>query len=121
MLLRHILFAAALAGAVAALATVLLPRAPATAAPGKNLQIYPKGTELKVIKKDMKVISKALGVQCDFCHDLDAMDKDSEHKEEARKMMRMVTSINQKMKKDGFRDEVSCVTCHVGQKKPPKK
>ncbi|HLU66580.1 MAG TPA: c-type cytochrome [Kofleriaceae bacterium] len=120
-MLRPVLAGAVLAGALAALFSVVLPRPAATAAPGKNLKVYPKDTDLKVIKKDMKVVSKALGVQCDFCHDLDAFEKDNEHKEEARKMMKMVSTINTKLKKDGFKAEVSCMTCHAGKKHPPKK
>jgi cytochrome c551/c552 len=90
----------------------------ATAAPGKNLQVYPKDTDTKAIKADMKVIAKALGVQCDYCHDMDAMDKDTDLKKRAREMMKMVGAINAQLKKSGFKQEVGCVTCHGGQKKP---
>ena len=100
---------------------VLAPRPIASAAPAKNLKIYPKDTDTAVIKKDMKVMSKALGVQCDHCHDLDAFDKDdNKHKEVARQMMKMTASINARLKKDGFKAEVKCVTCHAGQEKPKK-
>jgi hypothetical protein len=90
----------------------------ADAADPKNLKVYPAGTSKKVIKKDMKAISKALGVQCDHCHDMDDMAKDSPKKEEARRMMRMVQSLNSKELKKY--DKVSCNTCHRGQTKPPK-
>lgn len=112
-----VLSLAALAWAVAFLA----PRPVATAAPGKNLKVYPAGTDTAVIKKDMKLQAKALGVQCDFCHDLDDFSKDGiDHKEIARKMMKMTASINGKLKKDGFKGEVKCVTCHAGAEKPKK-
>ena len=68
----------------------------------------------------MKLVSKALGVQCDFCHDLDDFSKDVEHKEVARGMMKMTASINAKLKKDGFKGEVKCITCHAGAEKPKK-
>ena len=107
--------------ALAALAWTIalaLPR-PVAAAPGKNLKIYPAGTDTAEIKKGMKLISKALGVQCDFCHDLDDFSSDSvDKKETARRMMKMVGSINGKLKKDGFKAEVKCATCHAGAEKP---
>jgi hypothetical protein len=96
--------------------TALSPAA--DAAPGKNLQVYPKTTDTKVIKEDMKKMSKALGVQCDYCHDMAAMDKDSEMKKKARDMMKMTASINDQVKKGGFKQAVTCNTCHAGQKKP---
>jgi hypothetical protein len=119
--MRTLILGAAISAALAVAFTFLLPRPQATAAPGKNLQVYPKNTELSVIKKDMKTISKALGVQCDYCHDLDAMDKDTKLKEAARKMMKMTAAANATMKKDGFKEQVTCMTCHAGQKKPAKK
>ena len=67
----------------------------------------------------MKSISKALGVQCDFCHDMSAgMDKDTEHKNQARNMMRMTAKANAQLKKDGFKAQVTCMTCHQGNKEP---
>ena len=116
--MRDLFVGVVLVGAVA-LGGVLLTRpAAVSAGPGKNLEVYPKDTEVSVIKKDMKAISKALGVQCDFCHDLDAMDADSEMKEEARDMMRLTAAANARLKKDGFKQQVSCMTCHAGEKKP---
>lgn len=90
----------------------------ASAAPAKNLKIYPKGTDTKALKKDMKLISKSLGVECDFCHDMDAFEKDNKHKERARSMMKMVMSINARLKKDGFDKQVTCMTCHQGHEEP---
>ena len=118
--MRDLYVAAALIGAVL-LGAVLVTRPSAVSAgPGKNLKVYPKDTDTAVIKKDMKVMAKALGVQCDFCHDLDAMDADSEHKDTARTMMRMTTAANAKLKKDGFKAEVTCWTCHRGEEEPKK-
>lgn len=67
----------------------------------------------------MNVIAASLGMQCSGCHvsnDKD-FDKDgNEHKDIARKMIRMVLSIN----KENFegRPEVSCNTCHAGHERP---
>ena len=111
-----VLVLAALAWGIALFA----PR-PLSAAPGKNLKVYPPGTDTAEIKKGMKLISKALGVQCDFCHDLDDFSKDGiKHKDIARGMMKMTTSINEKLKKDGFKTEVTCITCHAGAEHPKK-
>ena len=118
--MRDLYVAAALVGAVL-LGFVLVTRPVAVSAgPAKNLKVYPKDTDTAVIKKDMKAVAKALGVQCDYCHDLDAMDADSEMKEAARGMMRLTAAANARLKKDGFKEEVSCATCHRGQKKPKK-
>lgn len=109
--------------ALAALAWGVALLAPGTlsAAPGKNLKIYPAGTDTAEIKKDMKLVSKALGVQCDFCHDLDDFSKDGiDHKETARRMMKMTAAINAKLKKEGFKAEVKCITCHAGAEQPKK-
>lgn len=117
---RSTLIVLALATAAWAIA-FFAPQPVATAAPGKNLKVYPAGTDTAEIKKGMKLISKALGVQCDFCHDLDDFSKDGiDKKETARRMMKMTTSINGKLKKDGFKGEVNCVTCHAGSEKPKK-
>lgn len=118
--MRDLYVAAALIGAVLLGGALVTRPAAVSAGPGKNLKVYPKDTELSVIKKDMKAVAKSLGVQCDYCHDLDAMDADSEMKEAARNMMRMTAAANTKLKKDGFKAEVSCVTCHRGEKKPKK-
>jgi hypothetical protein len=120
--MRSILLAVALTGALGlALALTVTTQQPQVeAAPGKNLKVYPKDTDVSQIKKDMKAVAKALGVECDYCHDMEDMSKDSEHKEKARLMMRMVGTINSGLKKDGFKSQVSCNTCHAGQKKPKK-
>jgi hypothetical protein len=90
----------------------------ANAGAAKNLKVYPKNTDKKAIKKDMKAIAKALGVQCDFCHSMSAMDKDTDMKNRARSMMRMMNSANATLKKSGFKKTVSCNTCHKGAKEP---
>ena len=115
---RSILLVCALA-AFAWATALFAPRPTASAAPGKNLKVYPAGTDTAEIKKDMKLVSKALGVQCDFCHDLDDFSSDDIPKKNiARGMMKMVGSINGKLKKDGFKAEVKCMTCHAGSEKP---
>lgn len=67
----------------------------------------------------MNVISASLGMECRGCHT--ANDKDfekdgNEHKDIARKMIKMVVDIN-KANFNG-RPEVSCNTCHNGHERP---
>jgi photosynthetic reaction center cytochrome c subunit len=65
----------------------------------------------------MQFIAASLGVQCDFCHRENAFEKDdNKNKETARKMMRMMSAINQE-NFDGHR-EVTCYSCHRGAHKP---
>jgi hypothetical protein len=65
----------------------------------------------------MQFITASLGVQCDFCHQENAFEKDDkETKQTARKMMRMTFAIN-KDNFDGHR-EVTCYACHRGEHKP---
>src|SRR5688572_20441452 len=61
---------------------------------GKNLKILPKTMTKAEIKKLMKGIADALGVQCDHCHNTDDMSQDTKMKEKAREMMTMTAAIN---------------------------
>lgn len=113
-----LLLASLLGGLVAGGYALTFAMPTADAGGGKNLKVYPKNTDKAAIKKDMKAISKALGVQCDFCHDMGSMDKDTEMKEKARDMMKMTAAANKSLKGKGFKQEVNCKTCHDGAKKP---
>jgi hypothetical protein len=105
-----------LAGALAMVyAFTVAPRL-AHAGDPTNLKVFPKNTTKAEIKKAMKSIAEGLGVQCDHCHDLDDMAKDTEKKEVARGMMLMVSETNTKYFKG--KPRVRCLTCHNGQKKP---
>ena len=64
----------------------------------------------------MSLSSDGDGVECDYCHDLDDMAKDTDRKHAARRMMKMVGEINKKHFKG--KPRVRCVTCHNGNKKP---
>lgn len=105
---------------VALIAIGLVFAAPPAAAAGeaKNLQVLSKDLTKKQLKAIMKNVSKAVGASCDGCHDLEDFSKDSELKKRARSMFRMTNSINAKLKKDGFKKRVKCVTCHAGKAKP---
>jgi hypothetical protein len=110
----------------------------------KNLQILPKDTDKPTLKAIMKKQAKALGVDCDHCHDHPDMAKDTDKKKISREMMTLVDQINKgalkpDAKPTGSKDfkkavayyqkrivgktpdkEVTCNTCHQGQEEPPK-
>jgi photosynthetic reaction center cytochrome c subunit len=82
----------------------------------KNIQVL-KGVPADQLIPAMQFITASLGVQCDFCHQENAFEKDDkETKQTARKMMRMMFAIN-KDNFDGHR-EVTCYACHRGETKP---
>jgi hypothetical protein len=90
----------------------------------KNLQVLPKTMSKDDLKQYMKAQAKALGVECDFCHDVPDMASDKNDKKLiARKMIQMTNDINDKwMKglKDADKNKVGCATCHQGHELPPK-
>lgn len=69
--------------------------------------------------KVMNMISASLGVDCKFCHESNngGYEKEGfEHKETARKMIRMVFDLN-KAQFNG-RPEINCNSCHNGRSHP---
>lgn len=69
--------------------------------------------------KVMNMMAASLGVNCKFCHaanDGDYEKEGFEHKDIARKMLRMTFDLN----KNNFegRPEISCNTCHQGRPHP---
>ncbi|MDB4971413.1 MAG: c-type cytochrome [Myxococcales bacterium] len=94
------------------------------AAEWKNVQVLPKTMSKDELKALMKAQSKALGVECDYCHDVPDMASDkNEKKLIARKMMQMQNEINEKWIKGwkgADKAKVSCGTCHQGHEEPPK-
>lgn len=69
--------------------------------------------------KVMNMFSASLGVDCKFCHtsnDGDYEKEGVEHKETARKMIKMVFDLN-KSQFNG-RPEINCNTCHHGISHP---
>jgi len=78
----------------------------------KNIQVL-KGIPAEQLIPTMQFITASLGVQCDFCHELGAYEKDDKkNKKTARKMMDMMFAIN----KDNFEGHraVTCNSCHNG-------
>jgi len=82
----------------------------------KNIQVL-KGIPAEQMIPTMQFISESLGVECEFCHEPKAFDKDDKKpKQTARKMMEMMFAIN----KDNFEGhrEVTCYSCHRGNAHP---
>ncbi|MEO8403742.1 MAG: c-type cytochrome [Chitinophagaceae bacterium] len=94
----------------------------------KNLKILPADISDQKLDSIMESYSKALGVNCGFCHAAykdspDSLDFASDAlpmKENARDMMKMTTTINKtyfyfdKTKKPEDLTVVRCMTCHHG-------
>ena len=89
----------------------------------KNLQVLPKTTTKDEIKAMMKAQARALGVDCDHCHNVpDMASDDNPNKKVARQMMKMQAEINEKWlkgMKDAEKNQVTCGTCHRGNENPP--
>ena len=117
-LVRRLAAAALFSGLVAVGVAFVAPGVAGADDGPKNLKVFPAGTTKADLKKSMKKISAALGVECDFCHDTDDFAKDGEHKEAARAMMKMTMELNKTYFKGEMR--VGCVTCHNGAKEPKK-
>lgn len=70
--------------------------------------------------KVMNMMAASLGVNCKFCHaanDGDYEKEGFEHKDTARRMLRMTFDLN-KNYFDG-KPEINCATCHQGKPHPP--
>ncbi|MEK6607883.1 MAG: c-type cytochrome [Myxococcota bacterium] len=102
--------------AIAAAAPLAPSSARAQAWQAKNLKILPKSLTKEQVKETMKKQADALGVDCDHCHAVPDMAKDTEKKEAARRMIRMVAETNEKFFKG--KPMVECATCHRGKDKP---
>lgn len=82
----------------------------------KNIQVL-KGLPADQLVPSMQFISASLGVECDFCHVEGKFDQDDKKtKLAARKMIQMVSGINQSSF-DGH-IVVTCNTCHRGTPHP---
>lgn len=82
----------------------------------KNILVL-KGYPADQLIPAMQFIAASLGVECDFCHNREAMDSDEKKpKKIAREMMKMMMEINA----DNFdsKQQVTCNTCHRGATKP---
>ena len=97
----------------------------------RNLKVLPKDISDADLDSVMKVYSKALNVDCDFCHaenkaktDIDYASDDKPEKEITRIMMKLTAAVNKDyfdytiVYKAGETMAVSCYTCHDGFPRP---
>ncbi|NUR56262.1 MAG: c-type cytochrome, partial [Acidobacteria bacterium] len=81
----------------------------------KNIKVL-KDVPAEQLPVSMRFIAASLGVGCDFCHvtgPQGGFDRDDKKpKETARKMLRMVETINTQQFEG--RQQVNCTTCHHG-------
>lgn len=95
----------------------------------KNIQVL-KGLPESQLFLVMNFVATSLGVHCNFCHVQQGKDPntgvikwawesdDKPEKRTARGMMQMVLAIKANDKVDFRGNEVTCYTCHRGQRKP---
>jgi sugar phosphate isomerase/epimerase len=95
---------------------------PAQPAAERNLQVFPRDITQERLMAAMQDFSRALGVQCSYCHvPGNFASDDNPHKEMARGMMRLTARLNQELLPaiPGLhRPRVSCFTCHGGAASP---
>ncbi|MEY4374320.1 MAG: hypothetical protein RL760_486 [Candidatus Eisenbacteria bacterium] len=94
----------------------------------KNLKVLPKDISRRELTAIMNKFEDATGLDCGDCHAqsktspgrLDFASDDKPEKETARKMMKMVASINEQVGAMGLKDaaKVECMTCHHGVAEP---
>ncbi len=95
----------------------------------KNLKVFPKDIPVRALLDTMGTFTRALGVNCSFCHvaeengPRDFASDQKPNKEKARTMLRMVEAINgEYLPKLPSRLQppvvVTCATCHRGVAEP---
>jgi len=120
MISRLALSAAAivLAGSVA----FAQPTATPTPLAERNLQVLPRDMPQAQLMQVMQSFSRALGVQCSYCHVAGDFASDANgHKRIARGMLRMTERLNRELLPEipGLGEpRVSCFTCHRGEGQP---
>jgi len=86
-----------------------------------NLEVLPADITKAELKRQMKLITKSLGVKCDYCHRTDTRDYATDEIPEkvvARDMMRMLEGINLEHFAGEDAAQVTCFMCHHSQQQP---
>ena len=101
----------------------LIATAEAQEVPSKftNLQVLPEDITKDELLQTMKLITKSLGVKCEFCHRTETRDYASDEIKEklvARKMMQMVERMNRELFNWEDAPKATCFMCHRGERKP---
>ena len=97
----------------------------------RNLKVLPRDISDADLDSVMHDYTKALNVNCDFCHaenktktDIDFASDDKPEKEITRMMMKLTATVNKDyfdytiIYKAGEKMAVSCYTCHDGFPRP---
>jgi len=96
----------------------------------KNLQVLPSDWPGSRLSPVMRGFTNALGVRCSYCHvgeegkplsTYDFVSDAKPTKNTAREMLRMLSDINNHLKKiepSGTRVNMWCQTCHRGRPRP---
>ena len=87
----------------------------------ENLQVLPETIDRKDLIRNMRVMSRSLGVRCKHCHDMQNEDyaaDDLEAKRIARDMLRLVNALNGDLFTWKDAPEATCFMCHYGELKP---
>ena len=105
------------------------PLHPRTAAKELSFQYFPPGNDAKdtapslrnvqilyldtaKFMSNMAFMAQSLGVQCNYCHDLNDFSSDTlPAKKRAREMIQMVQKLNKNQQQGG----INCHTCHQGK------
>jgi hypothetical protein len=91
-----------------------------------NIKLFKNISAEKMVKLMDEGWSKALGVGCNHCHNVNKWsDEAKEDKQLSRDMAAMTTKINkemlQTMKGLDDKSSINCVSCHHGRKHPAKR
>ena len=82
---------------------------------GDNLQVLHDIHSKTQLLNVMQGFTEALGVQCQFCHNLNDFPSDAKKpKRTARLMVRMVRNIDENYLNQPGMKKVTCFTCHRG-------
>jgi hypothetical protein len=86
-----------------------------------NLEVLPADITKEEMKRYMKLISRSIGVKCEYCHRTDIRDYATDEISEkliARRMMRMVERLNRETFNWEDAPQVTCFVCHRGEPEP---
>jgi tetratricopeptide (TPR) repeat protein len=96
----------------------------------ENLKVLPPDISKEKLEAIMRGFAGSLGVNCSFCHvgnspqTMDFASDDKDEKKSARVMIKMADAINRDTlpQLEGMSEdaEVTCYTCHRGNKEPPR-
>ena len=129
MSVSSVLGRAGVAASLLLLAGAAFAQGPAQDQAPKNLKVLPKDWTRPQVIQVMQNFTAALGVGCDFCHEIkqgqppDFASDEKKEKDMARAMMKIATDLNTRLPKDlGMEPKdttrVQCITCHRGVPEP---